>query len=272
MVIQTRLNMLHVIKNLLKKNKYIKEYLRCKDIVKLYDERKSKEARVLGLFRDEFNDFLNTSKNRRFDTFWEERNPWLNDKTTTIGFDRHYVYHTAWATLIVKQINPENHIDISSFVYFPALLSAFIPVTYYDFRKPELELSNVQAGQADLTALPFASNSVYSLSCMHTVEHIGLGRYGDPLDYEGDLKAINELKRVVAAGGHLLFVVPIGKSKIFFNAHRVYSYSQIIEYFSDMKLVEFTLIKEHSGGLIQHAAQELADAENYACGCFWFQK
>ena len=85
-------------------------------------------------------------------------------------------------------------------------------------------------GSADLTQLHFESESIESLSCLHTVEHIGLGRYGDPIDYDGDLKAIRELKRVVVKGGSILFVVPVGKPKIIFNAHRIYSYEQIINY------------------------------------------
>ncbi|NDC42314.1 MAG: DUF268 domain-containing protein, partial [Chitinophagia bacterium] len=56
--------------------------------------------------------------------------------------------------------------------------------------------------------LPFESDSIPSLSCMHTIEHVGLGRYGDQLDPQGDLKAIAELKRVVQPGGDLLFVTP----------------------------------------------------------------
>ncbi len=46
-------------------------------------------------------------------------------------------------------------------------------------------------------------------SCMHTIEHIGLGRYGDPLDAVGDQTALSELQRVVAPGGSLLIVVPV---------------------------------------------------------------
>ena len=52
---------------------------------------------------------------------------------------------------------------------------------------------------------------------MHVIEHIGLGRYGDEMDPDGDLKAIDELKRVLSRKGDLLFVVPVGKPKIMYN-------------------------------------------------------
>jgi len=132
----------------------------------------------------------------------------------------------------------------------------------------------LKSGSADLTALPFTTNSVQSLSCMHVVEHIGLGRYGDPLDPEGDLRSIAELKRVVAKGGQLLFVVPVGKPRIMFNAHRIYGFEQIIEYFDGMTLREFALIPDDpdEGALIRNATREMANRQEYGCGCFAFVK
>ena len=77
---------------------------------------------------------------------------------------------------------------------------------------------------------------------MHVVEHIGLGRYGDPVDYDGDLKAIAELQRVLAPGGNLFFVVPVGQPRIMFNAHRVYSLrTDFVEAFNTFELKEFSL-------------------------------
>ena len=95
---------------------------------------------------------------------------------------------------------------------------------------------------------------------MHVAEHIGLGRYGDPLDPDGDLKAMGELKRVLAPGGLLLFVVPVGQPRVCFNAHRIYSYGQIVEAFAKLYLEEFALIPDDSidGGLIINATAEFA--------------
>ena len=128
---------------------------------------------------------------------------------------------------------------------------------------------------ADLVDLPFQSDSIPSLSCMHVVEHCGLGRYGDVVDPKADLKAINELIRVLEPEGKLYFVVPIAsKPRINFNAHRVYSYKQVIEYFSKLQLVEFTLIPDNSkyGGIIKNPSKFILDQQNYACGCFLFKK
>ena len=217
---------------------------------------------------------LSISGSSRFTVSWKDRYPCLDDRTSSSQFDRHYVYHTAWAARILAQTRPEFHVDISSYIYFPAMVSAFIPVRYYDYRPADLQLDNLTVGSADLLGLPFGSETLRSVSCMHVLEHIGLGRYGDLLDPDGDLKAMAQLKRVLASGGSLLVAVPIGRPKLMFNGHRIYSYDQIRGYFSDLELADFSLVPDspEAGGLIPHAAKETADRQSYGCGCFWFRK
>lgn len=227
-------------------------------------------------FEKEFSDFKIKSKRttQRFNLDEKDFIPCFDDKTSETIFDTHYIYHPAWAARIVKQINPEFHIDISSTLHFCSILSAFIPVKFYDYRPAKLNLSHLESDNADLTQLHFSDNSISSLSCMHTIEHIGLGRYGDPFDYDGDLKAATELTRVLTSGGNLLIVVPVGKPKIMFNAHRIYSYNQVLDMFKNMQLMEFSLITDDalSIGMTFNASKELADQQKYGCGCFWFKK
>jgi SAM-dependent methyltransferase len=211
---------------------------------------------------------------QRFSLTWRDRLVCLSDKTVSTGFDRHYIYHLAWAARVLAQTRPPFHVDISSSLYFCSVVSAFVPVRFYDYRPTELRLSNLTEEFADLLTLPFANQSLKSLSCMHVVEHVGLGRYGDTLDPDGDLKAMAELKRVLAPNGSLLFVVPIGQPRIMFNGHRIYSYEQIIRYFDKLKLQEFALIPDSpaDGGLVYNPSKEMPDAQTYGCGCFWFIK
>ncbi|TCD12757.1 DUF268 domain-containing protein [Pedobacter frigidisoli] len=228
-------------------------------------------------FNADFEQLNNLEKltHKRFTLDEKNLYPCLNDNTEETGFDRHYVYHPAWAIRILLQNKPKKHVDISSTLHFCAALSAFLPVDFYDYRPAKIELSNLKSLAGDLMQLPFESNSVTSLSCMHTIEHVGLGRYGDPLDYDGDLKAINELKRVLAPDGTLLFVVPLGAiDTICFNAHRIYSKKQVLSLFSDLVLKEFSLIPENEmdGGLIIDPSDELLSKQFYGCGCFWFTK
>lgn len=218
---------------------------------------------------------VSASKNNRFNLSSKNFFPCLFDNTNKTNFDPHYTYHPAWAARVVAEINPSKHIDISSILHFSTLVSAFVPVEFYDYRPAEVKLANLQCKKGDLTNLPFADNSVESISCMHTIEHVGLGRYGDPIDPDGDIKAINELKRVVKPGGTLIFVTPMsGKPRIEFNAHRIYSYDQIMELFSGMEVKDFSLVPDNyqETGLIKNADKALADKQSWGCACFWFIK
>jgi len=205
---------------------------------------------------------------------WSDRKIILGEDTSVTKFDAHYVYHPAWAARIIAKTKPEIHFDISSTLHFCSIVSAFTPVKFYDFRPVHLNLSNLSSEKADLLALPFNDGSVTSLSCMHTIEHLGLGRYGDPIEPNSDRKAANELKRVLATQGNLLIVVPVGKPKIMFNAHKIYSYEQVTALFSDLKLREFCLIPDNAAltGIIYNADPKLVEKQKYGCGCFWFIK
>ena len=174
----------------------------------------------------------------------------------------------------MAQTKPATHIDIGSSLYFVSIASAIVPFKFYDFRPARLPLSGVSTVMADLTSLAFEDAEVISLSCMHVIEHIGLGRYGDPMDPTGDLKAAHELQRVVARGGQLLLVAPVGRPRIIFNAHRIYSYEQVLEMFHKLHLCEFSLIPDDTTEpeLIINAPPEIVALQNYACGCFLFKK
>lgn len=240
-------------------------------------KRRFKQALLLRSFRKDFYSFAKNSQQQndsRFIINWKNRKACLYDVTSSTEFDRHYIYHTAWAARKIKSISPNSHIDISSSLYFSALVSAWIPIDFYDVRPAKISLDGLNSKSADLLNLPFGDNSIESLSCMHVIEHIGLGRYGDDIDSKGDLKALQELIRVLKPGGHLLIVVPIGKQMLRFNAHRVYDSVQFIKYFLDLSLEEFSLIpeKEIDGGIVLNPSPELLDKQQYGCGCFHFTK
>jgi len=201
--------------------------------------------------------------------------PKLFDNKNKEPFDHHYLYHTAWATRILKKINPKMHYDFASDLRFITQISSFIKTTQYNLGIPTIKLDGLEFKSTDLTNMNnIESSSLDSISCMHVIEHVGLGRYGDPIKQNGDWLAIKEIKRVLANNGNLLFVTPVGKKKIYFNAHRVYSYDDILEFFSDFKLEEFSLIEDDGfeKGIIKNPNPSIVKNNNYACGCFWFKK
>lgn len=222
-------------------------------------------------FKKQFEKFVKLDTSKKLKAEKADWQPCLDDSTENTAFDAHYIYHPAWAARIVKEVNPTKHIDISSTLHFCSILSAFIPTEFFDYRPAMLNLDNLYSGKGDLTNLNFESNSIESLSCMHTIEHIGLGRYGDPLDPDGDIKAIEELKRVVKPGGSMIFVTPVGRARIMFNAHRIYDPNMIVDLFEGFELRQFSLVNdEHE--FITDAPLNLGKAQNYGCGCFWFVK
>jgi SAM-dependent methyltransferase len=70
------------------------------------------------------------------------------------------------------------------------------------------------------TGLPSASADVVSL--ISTLEHVGLGRYGDPLNVKGDIRCMEEAWRVLRPGGHVVLTIPYGFPTVVFNLHRIY--------------------------------------------------
>jgi hypothetical protein len=201
--------------------------------------------------------------------------PMLFDKRKLEPFDPHYLYHTAWASRVLSKIKPKIHYDFASDLRFVTITSSFIKIVQYNLSIPTIKLNNLEFRSTDLTKMRnIKSNSLKSVSCMHVVEHIGLGRYGDKINPSGDKMAINELIRVLAPGGNLLFVTPVGKCKIFFNAHRVYAYEDILKFFSSLTLKEFSFIGDngfYSGLELSPRINRIAN-HNYGCGCFWFKK
>lgn len=209
---------------------------------------------------------------QRFQCAWKDRKPCLDDRTVGTGFDAHYVYHTAWAARVLRRLSPGTHVDVGSCLRFVTMVSAFVPLEFYDYRAAKLELPGLKSGQADLTCLPFADETIASLSCMHVVEHVGLERYGDPFDPRGDVKAMRELARVLAPGGYLLFVVPVGGvARIQYNAHRIYRAEHVVAGFPSLELLEFALVAD-DGSFVAAADLALAEAQQYGCGCFLFRK
>ena len=177
--------------------------------------------------------------------------PVLDEDTNWTHADWDYVLHTNWAARYLAKVKPLRHVDIGSYSYFSTLCSAFVPrFEFYDVRPLGFDIPGLKCDSANLTDLHFENDSIKSLSCLHVLEHIGLGRYGDKLDAEGHIKAAKELARVLAPNGQLLIVLPMNeKPRINFNAHRILNFKQATELFAGLHLCEFTVL--HQGKIIE---------------------
>jgi len=150
-----------------------------------------------------------------------------------------YFYQDACAFEKVVKRNPTFHVDVGSHHKLIALLSKVVMVIEVDIRPWSLPLDTVEFRKASILNLPFEDASVPSVSSLCVIEHIGLGRYGDPLDPYGSEKAIQEIKRIVQPGGDLYVSVPLDdENRIYFNAHRAFREEYLMKLFEPFHIVE----------------------------------
>jgi SAM-dependent methyltransferase len=197
--------------------------------------------------------------------------PMLADRVETSPFDRHYFHQDAWAARRIAEHGPVKHVDVASRVDLAGFLTAITDVTYVDIRPLTAQMPRLTSVAGSVLALPYGDRTLESVSCLHVAEHIGLGRYGDPLDPDGTRKAAKELQRVLAPGGELLFSLPVGRPQLVFNAHRVHDPATIIGYFDDLELAEFSGVDDAGAWGERRDPQDLAGSD-YACGCFRFRR
>ena len=188
-------------------------------------------------------------------------------------FDSHYTYQSAWATARIVARAPASHVDVSSSVPFVAQLASVLPVTMFEFRAPNIQLPGLTLREATVLDLPLADQSVTSLSCLHVIEHVGLGRYGDPLDPRGTERALVELCRVVAPGGALLVSLPVGRARVAFNAHRITDPDAVVALAAaqGLSLRAFAHVDD-AGRFHDPSRPEDARGLDYGLGCYEFTR
>jgi SAM-dependent methyltransferase len=203
--------------------------------------------------------------------------PCLFDRTSVTQIDAHYFYQAVWAFKQILSQRPRAHVDLGSQVNLVGLLTTVTHVTFLDIRPLVLTLNDYTGLGGSITALPFRNDAVASLSSLHVIEHIGLGRYGDPIDPEGSLKAAREIVRVLAPGGRAYISVPIGRPRVQFNGQRVFAPTDVVTMFDGLDLVEMAMV-DASGKFHGEVKPESADigeagqGSDFGLGLFCFQK
>lgn len=167
---------------------------------------------------------------------WGRELPILTEWEESSGNLGAYFYQDRLVASWIHDARPSRHVDVGSRIDgFVGHLSVFRQVEVIDIRPQPLVVPNVVFHQLDLMReLPDSWQACTdSLSCLHTIEHFGLGRYGDAIDPDGHLKGLSQLKRMVAPGGMLYLSTPVGHERIEFNAHRVFAPDTVIAWFED---------------------------------------
>lgn len=203
--------------------------------------------------------------------------PCLYDRTEATNIDAHYFHQAVWAFRNILKRNVRSHVDIGSQVNFVGLLTTVTSVIFLDIRPLVLAIPNYGGLAASFDTLPFRDGTVHSLSSLHVIEHIGLGRYGDPVDPQGSLKAAREIVRVLAPGGRAYISVPIGSPRVQFNGQRVFSVAGILSLLHGLDLIEMAMVD--ASGMFRNDVKpesvhisEIGYGSDFGLGLFCFQK
>ena len=215
---------------------------------------------------------IKNKNNTTFKLKFSAMYPMLHERFDDAGSAKgHYFFQDLWASEYVQNCEINKITDVGSRIdgYIAHLLPT-TEVTYVDIRPINKFHKNFISKPGSILSMPFETNSIMNLSCLHVIEHIGLGRYGDKVNPQGYIEAIEELKRVSGPGGRIIIGVPVGKERVYFNAHRVFNPQTIINLFAPFQLKEFSLIDDSGNGVIKNASIEQASECKYGCGLFIF--
>lgn len=135
-------------------------------------------------------------------------------------------FQDMWAAREIYRSGVKHVCDIGSRMdgYIAHLLSMEVQVTMLDIRPFSHKVEGINFIQTDAMELSnIPDESIETLSSLCALEHFGLGRYGDPIVYDGWKKSLHAIKRKIKVGGTFYLSVPVGnEDRVQFNAHRIF--------------------------------------------------
>jgi hypothetical protein len=216
---------------------------------------------------------LRTSTGPRMAVEWDMR---LGDDAARSGSaSGHYFHQDLLVAARIHHAAPLRHRDVGSRVDgFVAHVASFMDVEVLDVRPPppggphRIAYRQVDVA-GDIPAELLGATP--SLSCLHALEHFGLGRYGDSIDPDGHLRGLAGLRRLLAPGGTFYLSVPIGRPRVQFNAHRVFAVPQLIAMLAGSFAVRRFSYVDDAGALHDDIPWDGAEAATsfgceYGCG------
>ncbi len=200
--------------------------------------------------------------------------PCLNEYKEQAGSVKGHYFHQD--LLVAQKIfnnKPKEHFDVGSRIDgFVSNVATFMKIDIMDIRPLDSKADNINFIQGDLCGDISYIKKYDSVSCLHTIEHMGLGRYGDEVQKDAYKIAIKNLKDVVSPGGALYLSVPISnKQRVEFNAHRVFNIKTILDECKDLELVSFSYVDD-DGDLHKDIKLDEEMICDYGLGIFEFRK
>ena len=181
-----------------------------------------------------------------------------------------YFHQDLFVAQRVFAAKPRRHIDIGSRVDgFVAHVATCREIEVIDVRPNRSSAKGIVFHSADILDPAFDWRQVAdSVSCLHALEHFGLGRYADRIDPDGHIKGFQKLAALLEPGGTLYLSVPVGPERIEFNAHRVFPITAISALLnSDFDLIDFALVDDEGELRLGLDVSSKAAQTNFGC---WF--
>lgn len=206
--------------------------------------------------------------------------PILQDFSDNAGNARgHYFHQDLLVSALIHEARPTRHIDVGSRIDgFVAHVAAFREIEVVDVRPlADSGHRNIRFLRADLMDERNAPKEIAdSVSCLHAIEHFGMGRYSEPIDPDGHLKGFVNLVRMLKPGGTLYISFPIAaQTHTCFNAHRVFEAKEILTWPTGGRKLELLRFDHVDDAGELHHDVDLSAARlspKYGCGIYVFRK
>lgn len=191
----------------------------------------------------------------------------------------HYFHQDLLMACRVFINNPAHHVDVGSRIDgFVAHVASFRQIEVFDIRELKCDVLNMTFRRVDMMDKNFdLADYCDSISCLHVLEHFGLGRYGDRIDYHGHLLGFRNIYKMLKPKGKFYFSVPMGPQRVEFNGQRVFSLQYLLDMFKDKYRIDSFAYVNDAGELIQNAEMDRKSVESnfssrLGCGIFELTK
>ena len=162
------------------------------------------------------------------------------------------IYIMGKLSLLPRDPKPQI-LDIGSPIETTIAICAYGDVTKIDVR-PWAYLESLMPFQSltsNATAISIEGQRADVIVSNCVMCHVGDGRYGDPLDVDGDVNMLRECRRILKPGGQLILGLgPVGtEASLRFNTHRVYSeeWAKRLFKWAGLRLMDFWAYDPNNG-------------------------
>jgi hypothetical protein len=154
-------------------------------------------------------------------------------------------YHNGPLFNLIAIINYKSHIENKKVAvigsldpWLEALILNFNPlsVTTIEYNTPQTTKLIKTVSYNDFINSDEQYDAIFSYS---SIEHSGLGRYGDPLNPNGDIETMQQIHKHLKDYGLAFIGIPIGKDLVCWNAHRIYGNIRLPLVFKGFKELEW---------------------------------